>query len=59
MQQTQHIDPAQPCVDINRLSHELQDILAFAGEPDRKRLMEVATEIRDRAGQIRMWAMKP
>jgi hypothetical protein len=51
-------DPADASVSINRLSRELNDLLAFAGSPDYKRIAEVATEMRAQANQVRIWAFE-
>jgi hypothetical protein len=49
-------DPAEASVRINKLSRELNDIIAFAARPDLNRLVEVATEIRAQANSVRLWA---
>lgn len=52
------VDPAEASVRINKLSRELNDSLAFAGNPDIKKLLELTTEIRVQANMIRMWAFE-
>lgn len=52
------VDPAEASVRINQLSRELNNLLAFAGRPDVRRLVEVSTELRILANAVRMWAFE-
>jgi len=49
-------DPAFASVCINKLSRELNDVLAFGSNPDLKRIAELTVEIRTYANEIRSWA---
>lgn len=49
-------DPGLAVVDINYMARELAALTAVSVNPDVNRIAEVATEIRDRAQLVRMWA---
>jgi len=51
-------DPAKPVCDLLTLSRELSALIAVTHQPDLKKILEVSTEIRERAQAVRLWAFE-
>ena len=51
-------DPAQAVCDLLTLSRQLSALIAVTHQPDIKQITETATEIRERAQIVRMWAFE-
>jgi hypothetical protein len=51
-------DPGLAVVEINIMARELSALTAVSINPDVNRIAEIATEIRDRAQSIKLWAYK-
>jgi hypothetical protein len=52
-----YYDPANSLVNLQALVAELREELAPAANPDAKRIIEIITDIRMQAGDVRMWAI--
>lgn len=53
-----NFDPSEASIRIQKLTRQINELLAFASNPDMDKLVELATELRHQAQMVRLWAFE-